>query len=112
MYRYRQRRLSASDRSRVLLEVRKTIGICRPVTVPIPGMDTWKSDRISSSSASASTSSRSTSSMSRITGSVDLIASSSGRVSRNSSLKMFDSCPASPPQPLIRSAMMRSSCLE
>ena len=51
--------------------------------------------------------SRSASSISRITGSVALMASSSGRASRNSSVKTTASG-----QPPARPAMMRSSCLE
>jgi len=41
MCRKRQRRLSASDSSRVLFEVRNTIGICFAVIVPSSGIDTW-----------------------------------------------------------------------
>ena len=56
--------------------------------VPSSGIDTWKSESTSSSSASVSISTRSTSSMSSTTGSSARIASSSGRVSRNDSEKM------------------------
>ena len=62
-----------------------------PSIVPSSGIDTWKSESTSSSSASVSTSTRSTSSMSSTTGSSARIASSSGRVSRNSSEKMSSS---------------------
>ena len=55
--------------SRVLFDVRNTSGICLAVMVPSSGIDTWYSDRISSSSASVSTSTRSTSSISSTTGS-------------------------------------------
>ncbi len=97
----------------MLLEVRKTIGICLALTVPISGMETWYSERISSSSASVSSSTRSTSSISSTTGSVAEIASSRGRVSRNSSAKMSSSrCfQSSLPDPSGRPAWIRSSCL-
>src|SRR6202044_3716139 len=91
MYRYRQRRLSASESSRELLDVRNTSGVAAAGIVPSSGMATWYSASTSSSSASASTSRRSTSSMSRTTGSGARMAASSGRDSRNSSLKMSDS---------------------
>ena len=68
-----------------------TSGAWRAVRVPSSGMETWKSDRTSSSSASVSTSSRSTSSISSSTGSGARIAASSGRSSRKSSVKMFAS---------------------
>src|SRR6185503_12735073 len=55
MYRCRQRRFSASEISRVLLLVRKTSGGSRRArTVPISGIETWKSDRSSSRSDSNS----------------------------------------------------------
>ena len=47
----------------MLFEVKKTIGICFAFTVPSSGIDTWYSERISSSSASVSSSTRSTSSI-------------------------------------------------
>ena len=60
-------------------------------TVPSSGIDTWYSERISSSRASVSSSTRSTSSTSSTTGSSARMASSSGRVRRNSSEKMSSS---------------------
>ena len=88
MYRCRQRRLRASEISRVLFEVRNTIGgSFVAFTVPISGIDTWKSDRISSSSDSNSWSDLSTSSISRIEPFSSFSAFSSGRGSRNSSEK-------------------------
>ena len=87
--------MSASDSSRVLFDVRITIGRCdAPTIVPSSGIDTWKSDSTSSSSASVSISTRSTSSMRSTTGSSERIASSNGRVRRNGSLKMSDSTSA------------------
>ena len=65
-----------------------------PTMVPSSGIDTWKSESTSSSSASVSISTRSTSSISSTTGSSARIASSSGRVSRNGSEKMSDSTSA------------------
>ena len=117
MCRYRQRRFSASDSSRVLFEVRKTIGSWVARTVPSSGIDTWYSERISSSRASVSSSTRSTSSTSRTTGSSARIASSSGRVSRKSSEKMSSSSSSSPGPAAVAlagptwPAWMRSSCL-
>src|SRR4029450_4753204 len=96
MYRYRQRRRSASDSSRVALEVSTIRGRWVPATVPSSGMDTWKSDSTSSSSASVSTSTRSTSSISSTTGSAARMASSRGRVSRNGSGKVSASTSAQP----------------
>ena len=84
-----------------------TSGAWRAVTVPSSGMDTWKSESTSSSSASVSTSTRSTSSMSRTTGSAERIAASSGRSSRKSSVKMFASVSS---QDCPSSAWIRSSC--
>src|SRR5688500_10900758 len=54
MCRYRQRRLSASDSSRVLFDVSTTYGRVTAATVPSSGIVTWKSDRTSSSRASNS----------------------------------------------------------
>ncbi len=53
----------------MLLEVRNTSGIRVARTVPSSGIDTWYSERISSSRASVSSSTRSTSSTSSTTGS-------------------------------------------
>ena len=50
MCRCRQRRFSASPRSRSLFEVRITVGAATATTVPSSGIVTWKSLRISSSS--------------------------------------------------------------
>jgi hypothetical protein len=74
-------------------------------------MVTWKSDSTSSSSPSTSTSVLSTSSMSSTVGWSRRIAVSSGRVSRNSSVKMSSwvsdhVCPS----PDAWEAWMRSSC--
>ena len=91
----------------MLLEVRKTSGIWVARTVPSSGIDTWYSERISSSRASVSSSTRSTSSTSSTTGSGDRMASSSGRVRRNSSEKMSSSSSC---QVWPESAWMRSSC--
>jgi hypothetical protein len=41
MCRCRQRRLRASETSRVLLLVRNTSGVERALTVPISGIETW-----------------------------------------------------------------------
>ena len=68
MWRKRQRRLSASDNSRVLFEVSTTLGRVAAVMVPNSGIETWKSDSTSSNSASVSTSTRSTSSINSTTG--------------------------------------------
>ncbi len=70
MWRNRHRRFKASDSSRVLFEVRTTSGVDVASTVPSSGIETWKSDRISSSSASVSISTRSTSSIKSTTGRV------------------------------------------
>ncbi len=83
--------MSASESSRVLLEVRNTMGSWVARTVPSSGIDTWYSERISSRSASVSSSTRSTSSTRRTTGSVARMASSNGRVKRKSSEKMSSS---------------------
>ncbi len=48
MYWYRQRRRSASDSSRVPLEVMTTSGRVTARTVPSSGIDIWKSDSSSS----------------------------------------------------------------
>ena len=102
--------MSASDSSRVALEVSTTIGRRSAVIVPSSGMVTWKSESTSSSRPSTSTSALSVSSMSSTVGSVRRIAVSSGRASRNSSPKMsswtvFQSAPSVPCD-----AWMRSSC--
>ena len=86
MCRNRHRRLSASDSSRVALEVSSTNGVRSAVIVPSSGTVTAKSDSTSSSRPSISMSALSVSSISRTVGSVRRIAVSSGRVSRNSSL--------------------------
>ena len=82
MWRKRQRRFKASDSSRVLLEVRTTNGVDEATTVPSSGIETWKSERISRSSASVSISTRSTSSIRSTTGLGRPIASSSGRAKK------------------------------
>ncbi|SLJ82281.1 Uncharacterised protein [Mycobacteroides abscessus subsp. abscessus] len=69
----------------MLLEVRITSGACRAVKVPTSGTEIWYSPRISSSTASNASSARSISSISSTTGSVERIASSSGRGLRNRS---------------------------
>ena len=76
-------------------------------------METWKSERTSSSRASVSTSTRSTSSINSTTGSLARTASSSGRDNRKGSEKM--SASTSDQLGLVRvarSASIRSSCLE
>ena len=87
MCRNRQRRLSASDSSRVALEVSTTNGGRSAVMVPSSGTVTAKSDSTSSSRPSISMSALSVSSISSTVGSVRRIAVSSGRDSRNSSVK-------------------------
>ena len=83
--RNRQRRLSASDSSRVEFEVSSANGRRVAVIVPSSGTVTWKSLSTSSSRPSTSTSALSISSTSSTVGSVRRIAVSSGRGSRNSS---------------------------
>ena len=68
MCRNRQRRLSASDSSRVALEVSTTNGGRSAVMVPSSGTVTWKSDSTSSSRPSISMSALSVSSMSSTVG--------------------------------------------
>ena len=93
----------------MLFDVRNTIGRCLPSMVPSSGIETWKSESTSSSRASVSISTRSTSSIRSTTGSSERIASSNGRVSRNSSEKMSAST-VSQSRSCSRSAWMRSSC--
>ena len=81
-----------------------------PTTVPSSGMVTWKSESTSSSSPSTSTSALSISSTSSTVGSVRRIAVSSGRGSRNSSVKM-SSRVASHVSPAPVACGIRSSCL-
>ena len=88
MWRNRQRRRSASDSSRLAFEVRTTNGRRVAVIVPSSGTVTWKSLSTSRSRPSTSTSALSVSSISSTFGSSPRIAVSSGRGSRNSSLKM------------------------
>src|SRR5262252_7544848 len=64
MYRCKQRRLSASDISRALFEVRITRGMCFAVRVPSSGTEIWKSESNSSRNASNSASALSISSTS------------------------------------------------
>ena len=102
--------MSASVSSRELFEVSSTIGRVLASTTPSSGIDTWKSDRTSSSIASNSWSVLSISSISSTTGSVAEMAESSGRGSRNSSPKMssLTSCqPASEASTWIRSSCLR-----
>ena len=70
MCRNRHRRLSASDNSRVALEVNSTNGARSAVMVPSSGTVTAKSDSTSSSRPSISMSALSVSSISRTVGSV------------------------------------------
>ena len=79
MCRNRHRRLSASDSSRVALEVSRTNGLRSAVMVPSSGTVTAKSDSTSSSRPSISMSALSVSSISSTVGSVRRIAVSSGR---------------------------------
>ena len=85
-----------------------TIGIDFAWIGPISGIVIWKSERTSSSIASNSWSVLSISSISRTTGTSELIASSSGRVSMNSSLKMSPRASSHEPSD---SAWIRRSCL-
>ncbi len=87
MCRNRQRRLSASDSSRVALDVSTTSGLRSATIVPSSGTVTAKSVSTSSSRPSISMSALSVSSISSTVGSVRRIAVSSGRESRNSSEK-------------------------
>ena len=84
MCKCKQRRLSASERSRVSLLVRNTSGFERPLSVPSSGIDTWKSERTSRSSDSNSKSALSISSTSSTTPSSASIACIRGRGSKNS----------------------------
>ncbi len=82
MKRCRQRRLSPSESSRALFEVRTTSGMCLARTVPSSGTETWKSESTSSRKASNSGSALSISSTSKTTGSSAWIAERSGRGER------------------------------
>lgn len=90
------------------LEVSTTNGRRSAVTVPNSGMVTWKSLSTSSSRPSTSTSALSVSSISSTVGSLPRIAVSSGRGSRNSSLKMSVRARS---QVSSRPAVIRSNCL-
>ncbi|COY17650.1 Uncharacterised protein [Mycobacterium tuberculosis] len=107
MCKYRQRRLSASDSSRVALEVSSTNGARVAVRVPSSGTVTAKSDSTSSSRPSISMSALSVSSISSTVGSVRRIAVSSGRCSRNSSLNTSVLVASQSPEP----AWIRRICL-
>ena len=87
MCRNRQRRLSASESSRVALEVNTTSGARSALMVPNSGTVTAKSESTSSSRPSISISALSVSSISSTVGSVRRMAVSSGLLSRNSSPK-------------------------
>ena len=89
--RNRQRRRRASDSSRVRLLVRITCGLCRARIVPSSGIVTCHSASTSRRNASKASSARSTSSMSSTGDRSRVIASSSGRLSRNRSLNMYAS---------------------
>jgi hypothetical protein len=89
--------------------VRTTIGIVVAETWPSSGIVIWKSESSSSSIASNSWSVLSISSISSTTGSGLAIACISGRVKRNSLLKM-SSCTSSHP-PWAPPAWIRKSCL-
>ncbi len=91
----------------MLFDVNTTNGRLAAFIVPSSGIVTWKASSTSSSSASVSTSTRSTSSMRSTTGSGARIASSRGRVSRNSSEKMSWLMVS---QSWSTSDWMRSSC--
>ena len=89
--RNRHRRRRASDSSRVRLLVRITCGLCRARIVPSSGIVTCHSASTSRRNASNASSARSTSSMSSTGDRSRVIASSSGRLSRNRSLNMYAS---------------------
>src|SRR6266508_1477514 len=125
MNKYKQRRFSASDNSRVLLDVSTTNGLCIAVRVPNSGTETWKSLSTSNKNASNSASARSISSINRTVGSSHKIAFNNGLCSRkrlekktSSSFAKRSAASASEPAVpsvsfnLSRSNCVYSSCLE
>ena len=109
MWRNRQRRLSASESSRVLFDVNTTSGRVDAVMVPELGdrhlerVEDLQQQRLGLDLDPVDLVDRATPRALR-----DVIASSSGRVSRKSSVKMS---PSSSSHVLPSSVWMRSSCL-